>query len=149
MSPAALEAPLGAFVLAVGGAAATATAMIGVAALSGGMSAIDVPAALLVVGLALIGATLVIAPAAALVGLPLTWLLARTGRESGWAYPVVGLISGGAIAVGFFHLVELGASPEPLRPGLDAAPFGALPGLVCGLLWWSLYRRDLGKAPGR
>lgn len=143
-----MEAPLGAFFLAVAGAATTAAAMMTVLIFTGDMPGAGALLAVLVFGLALLGATIVIAPAALLIGLPLTWLLARTGREGAWAYPAAGLISGGVIAVGFFRIVELGASPEPMRPVLEAAPFGALPGLVCGLLWWRLYRRDAGGALG-
>ena len=94
-----------------------------------------------------LGALVVNALTALLVGLPLTWLLARTGRESFWAYPLAGLLAGGAVALAASAIL----TPYDVRPILDklagTATLGALPGALSGALWWRLYRRHLQAGP--
>ncbi|HET9638346.1 MAG TPA: hypothetical protein VFP12_03990 [Allosphingosinicella sp.] len=137
-----VRGPMGPFVMAVGGAALTAAAMLSAFAWLDEMDIALVVAPFLF-GVALIGAMLVIAPAAALIGLPLTWLLARTRSEQPWTYPAAGLVAGGLILIGLYRLdnpVDWRPAPETLVP---VASFGAVPGFVCGALWWLLYRRHL------
>jgi hypothetical protein len=83
---------------------------------------------------------LVIAVSAALIGLPLTWLLARRRRETRWTYPAAGLAAGSALLVGFFQIGSAGAW-RPAGELLVIASLGGVPGFVCGLAWWRLYRR--------
>jgi hypothetical protein len=130
------------FALAVGGAALTTASLLCVILFveEGILSAGTTP---LIFSVALIVASLVIALAGALIGLPLTWLLARTRSEAPWAYPAAGLAAGGGIAMAFERLV-MGDVPRPVPDLLwQTAPLGAVPGLVCGALWWWLYRRHM------
>ena len=86
----------------------------------------------------LIAAT-VIAVAAALIGLPLTWLLARHGLERPFVYPAAGFLAGGAIAA---LLVRFGGPYEAeITEFLPLALFGGLPGCLCGQAWWWFNRR--------
>lgn len=138
--------PSGPFILAVGWAGlATAPILTAGIWLDGSVPAPPLPLIFLFV---LIGVTLVIALGAALIGLPLTWLLARSGREAPWTYPAAGLIAGGALLVG---LDRIGSTGEwrPADEWLPIAAFGGGPGFVCGVLWWFLYRRHFPQGGRR
>jgi hypothetical protein len=138
LSPADIRGPSGPFIEAVSAAALTATAILSVAFwLDASAPAPPLPFLVL---FALIVSALVIALVAALVGLPLTWLLAGRRWEAPWTYPAVGSIVGAAVTVGFFRIGSTGAS-RPAEEWLQIAAFGAVPGLVCGASWWLLYRR--------
>ena len=146
MSASGTEGGGGAFVLAVAGAAAAAAAMVTLAFwFDGPFYPVQLPLLLL---FSLLLATIAIAPAAALIGLPLTWLLARTRSETPWAYPAAGLVAGAALMIGFLQISLSSAgmearwsAPAPSDLLLQAA-FGGVPGSVCGALWWRLHRRD-------
>ena len=131
--------PLGPFIEAVSAAALTATAMLSLAVWLDG-SAVPAPPLPFIVLSALIITALVIALAAALIGLPLTWLLARRRREAAWTYPAAGLFAGAALTAGFFRISSAGAARPP-DEWLQIASIGAVPGFVCGAFWWLLYRR--------
>ena len=93
-------------------------------------------------GLALIvfaKAAVVIAAVAAIVGLPLTRFLARSRRERPSSYPLAGLAAGAALALAF--AVATAEPHHPLYRFLAFAATGALPGCVCGTIWWLAYRR--------
>jgi hypothetical protein len=98
--------------------------------------------------MALVAAAIVIAVAAALIGVPLTWLLQRTGSEEGWTYPAAGPASGEAMLIAFCRLTgDARPIPELI---VRMAPLGAVPGFVCGTLRWFLHRRDMsGRGSGR
>jgi hypothetical protein len=84
-------------------------------------------------------AAIVIGVAAALIGLPLTWLLARHGLERPIVYPAAGFLAGGAIAA---SLVRFGVPYEAeLTEFLPFALLGGLPGCLCGQVWWWFNRR--------
>ena len=85
-------------------------------------------------------ATVVIGVAAAAMGLPLTWLLARLGWERAWTYPLAGLVAGSVLVLLFPLLPNASRTGHPLEYALFL-PVGALPGFVCGALWWLTYRR--------
>lgn len=90
---------------------------------------------------AFIGATLVIGLAAVVLGLPLTQLLESSGWERPWSYPLAGFVFGAAIAI----IVSV-AINEPAGQGSDESfvlLIGALPGALCGGLWWWLERRHV------
>lgn len=138
MSPSGAGGPSGPFIEAVCAAALTATAISSVAFwLDANAPAPPLPLLVLFV---LIASALVIALVAALVGLPLTWLLARRRWEAPWTYPAAGSIVGGAVTVGYFSIGSAG-QPRPAEEWLQIVSFGAVPGLVCGALWWLQYRR--------
>ena len=145
MSFADARGPARPFALAVGGAALTAAVVLSLGVAAEGAQGNRAP---LVFAATLIVASLVIALAGALIGLPLTWLLARTRSEEPWAYPAAGLIAGGGISMTFERLV-LGEVPRTVLDLLvQTAPLGAVPGLVCGALWWWLYRRHMQAGGG-
>ena len=143
MSLADARGPAGPFVLAVAGATlAAAVLLIAVSLAEQGMGGLTRESPILLL-LLVPAAILVIAAAALLIGLPLTVLLDRSRAERAWIYPAAGLVAGGAIPVALHRalLPMAGYSiPELL---VDVAPFGALPGGVCGALWWWLYRRHV------
>lgn len=87
------------------------------------------------------------AVAAALIGLPLTWLLARNRWESPWTYPTAGLVAGAALLVGFdpFGPTYVWLPVDKL---VLTAALGAVPGFVCGLSWWHYYRRHVRAGRG-
>lgn len=132
------------FALAVAGSALATAAIATAIASYGGIEVIAAGAPGLFLGIFLV-AILVIAAIAALVGLPLTWLLARTRSEEPWVYPAAGLFAGGGLMIASQKLLYplAGTVPERL---LHTAPIGAVPGFVCGALWWSLYRRHMRAA---
>ncbi|MET1113120.1 MAG: hypothetical protein ABWX67_16500 [Allosphingosinicella sp.] len=145
MSAAGISEPAGPFLLAVVGAALTAAVMMSAGIAIDGSPAPPLPFLFVA---AWLGAALVIALAAVLIGLPLTLLLARTGRESPWAYPAAGSVAGAAI-LGLFLRLDSPLDSPPLADLLFyAACFGAVPGGICGLLWWILYRRELQPERG-
>ena len=82
---------------------------------------------------AFICATIVMALAAGMIGVPLTLLLARYGLEQPWSYPLAGLFAGAA-------LVQLAV-------GTPFTPVGALPGALSGAIWWLAYRRHERPRP--
>jgi hypothetical protein len=130
------------FVAAVAGAALTATAMlIGAALIEGGAAPLDEVPVLL--ALVLSGAALIIGVAAVLVGLPLTLLLDQARAEEAWVYPAAGLIAGGLILILFERLLSPPGGTSIPSLIVEVAPFGAVPGGVCGALWWRLYRRHV------
>jgi len=134
------------FALAVFGAASfTALAAVVLALLDDG-AVVDLPMAAMIGGFTFAITAVVIALAAALIGLPLTWFLARNRLEAPWIYPLAGFSAGGLIIVFAPALAgELrgGAPLEFLRLGW----IGAVPGCVCGTIWWLAYRRD-EQGPG-
>lgn len=146
MSPADTEGPTGPFLEAVGAATLTATAMLGAAFWLDGTEVAAPPLPILVLFVPIVAA-LVIAVAAALIGLPLTWLLARSGRETHWTYPGAGLAAGAALLVGFFQIGMAGAW-RPAGELLLIASLGGVPGFVCGLAWWRRYRRHFQEGFG-
>ena len=96
-------------------------------------------AAFFAFAIAFIVALLVITVSAIVIGLPLTRLLESNGWEEPWSYPLAGFVFGAAI---FFVLLEALDLPGPWTP--DGAPtllIGALPGCLCGALWWWFERR--------
>ena len=130
----------GAFALAVGGSAlATALAVLLLSAIDDGTN--SDPA--LLAGfflLSLIIATAVIGLAALLIGLPLTWLCARRRIEHAWTYPLAGFVAGGAIIV-LTPVLTGGLDGDSLLEFLPFAWIGALPGALCGAIWWHVHRR--------
>jgi hypothetical protein len=140
LSSADIEGPSGAFVLAVGAAALTAATMLLAALWLDGTGFVGPPLPLLFLFATLVAA-LVTAVAAALIGLPLTWLLARRRIEAPWTYPLAGAIAGAAVLIGLDRAVMAEAWRSPAE-SLLIASLGAVPGLVCGLSWWLLYRRQ-------
>jgi hypothetical protein len=134
--------PARSFTLAVLGSALTAATMV-TAFLGADLTELGAQAVATMFVVALIAAAVVIAFAALLVGLPLTFLLEETRSEEAWIYPAAGLFVGGAITIAFdrFVIGDRLAVPDLLG---KMAPFGAVPGGVCGALWWFLYRRHIG-----
>jgi hypothetical protein len=88
---------------------------------------------------ALIGALLVIGLSAVLLGLPLTQLLESNGWERPWSYPLAGFVLGGAIA--YIVAVAIDAPQNVSPEEVFVLLIGALPGALCGGLWWLLERR--------
>jgi hypothetical protein len=88
---------------------------------------------------------LVIALVAGLVGLPLTRRLARSRNEEPWVYPVAGSLVGGFLLIGFEQSIVYTFDPALL---LVSASLGAVPGGLCGALWWFLYRRHAREGQG-
>jgi hypothetical protein len=91
-------------------------------------------------------AAILIAIAAALVGLPLTWLLASRGLETDWAYPLAGFVAGAAIILLLAVALD-GMNGAALHDGPQFLLAGAVPGCVCGASWWWFYRRHR-QGPG-
>ena len=88
---------------------------------------------------ALFGAILIIGLAAAAIGLPLTHILESNRWERPWSYPLAGFVFGGAIAYIFAEAI---GEPVTLAPNeLVVLLIGALPGALCGGLWWWFERR--------
>lgn len=115
-------------------AAATALGVACLFLLDGGRASV----ALIAFLLALVSATIVIGLAAALIGLPVTWILAGNRLERAWTYPLAGFLAGGAMVV----LAELAAGLDRGQVGIfPDALIGALPGCLCGALWWWFERR--------
>ena len=81
----------------------------------------------------------VIGLSALVIGLPLTRLFESNGWERPWSYPLAGFVFGGII---MFLVAEASGSPNLWSE--QYALFlltGALPGLLCGALWWWFERR--------
>jgi hypothetical protein len=81
----------------------------------------------------------VIGLSALALGLPLTRLLESSGWERPWSYPLAGFILGGVII-----FIGAEAVGMPIRWSEQSTPAlltGALPGLLCGALWWWFERR--------
>lgn len=89
--------------------------------------------------IAFFGALVVIGVSAVLLGLPLTQLLESNGWERPWSYPLAGFVLGGAIA----YIVAVAVdAPQNLSPDeIFVLLTGALPGALCGGLWWWFERR--------
>lgn len=87
-------------------------------------------------------AAVIIALAASLIGLPLTWLFEQWRLETPWIYPLAGFVAGAALIVLTPALVgELrGDAPFEFLP---YAWIGALPGALSGAIWWWAYRRHV------
>jgi hypothetical protein len=135
-----------AYLLAVAGAAAfTALAVVLVAIGSEGLSA-DFVALPMIFLLAFLVAVVIIGLSALLIGLPLTWLLARHGLERPWTYPFAGLAAGAGL-VTFLPVLSGDLRGGSLLEFLPYAPVGALPGCLCGAIWWRVYRRHM-QDPG-
>ena len=92
-------------------------------------------------GIAFVGATLVIGLAAVVLGLPLTQLLESSGWERPWSYPFAGFVFGGAIA--YIVSVAINEPPGQASDELFVLLIGALPGALCGGLWWWFERRHV------
>ena len=73
---------------------------------------------------------------AALVGMPLTYLLARHRLERSWTYPVAGFVVGGSLFMGLEVLFGWRWNPLDLWLVL----VGGLPGAFCGAIWWFSFR---------
>jgi hypothetical protein len=140
------EDPAGPFLEAVVAASVTASAMFGAIFWLDGAEAAAPPLPLLVLFVPIV-AGLVIAVSAGFIGLPLTWLLARSGRERPWTYPVAGLIAGAGLLVGYFQIGMAGVW-RPVGELLLIVALGGIPGSVCGLVWWRRYRRYLPVRSG-
>ena len=130
----------GAFTLAVGGSAlATALTVLLLSAIEGGADSDPAGLAGFFL-LTLIVATVVIGAAAVLIGLPLTWLCARLRIERAWTYPLAGFAAGAALVV----LTPVLTGGEGSDSMLEFTPYawvGALPGALCGAIWWWVHRR--------
>ena len=90
-------------------------------------------------------AAIVIGIAAAIIGLPLTWLAARAGLEGVWTYVLAGFASGGAV-VTLVPSLTGDLRGDSVFEFLPYSGIGALPGAVCGALWWLLCRRHLKQS---
>jgi membrane associated rhomboid family serine protease len=86
------------------------------------------------------GATVLIGIAGAVLGLPLTWLLARHRLETPWAYPLAGFVAGAAIILLLAVALD-GMNGAALHDGPQFLLAGAVPGCICGASWWWFYRR--------
>lgn len=80
--------------------------------------------------------------AAGIIGLPLTLLLARNGMERPWSYPRAGFVAGAAL-VTFTPVLTGDMRGDSVLEFLPFAWVGALPGGVCGTIWWLAYRRHM------
>ena len=81
----------------------------------------------------------VIGLSALVIGLPLTRLFESNGWERPWSYPLAGFVFGGVIM-----FIGAEAFAAPMRWSEQTTPIlliGALPGCLCGALWWWLERR--------
>lgn len=132
-----------AFLLAVLGAALSTAFVIFALILSESPSFIGTAA---FIGLyAFVIAAIVIGVAAAIIGLPLTWLAARTGLEGLWTYVVAGFVSGGAMVTLVLALTG-DLRGDSVFEFFPYSGIGALPGGVCGALWWLLCRRHFKQS---
>jgi hypothetical protein len=140
-----------AYLLSVlGAAASTALAVVLVAIGSEGLSA-SLAALPLLFLIAFIVAVVIIGLSALLIGLPLTWVLARHGLEQPWTYPLAGLAAGAGLVTFVPSLLSGDLRIKAFLEYLPYAPIGALPGCLCGAIWWRVYRRhmqDLGDESG-
>lgn len=87
------------------------------------------------------GALIVIGLSAVLLGLPLTQLLESNGWERPWSYPLAGFLLGGAIA--YLIAVAIDEAANMATDQLFLLLTGALPGALCGGLWWWFERRHV------
>ena len=94
---------------------------------------------------AFFGALLVIGLSAALLGLPLTQLLESNGWERPWSYPLAGFLLGGAIA--YIVAVAIDEAAHLRSDQFFVLLIGALPGALCGALWWWFERRHVHRPP--
>jgi hypothetical protein len=140
-----------AYLLAVAGAAAfTALGVVLVAIGSEGLST-DLAALPMIFLFAFLVAVVIIGLSALLIGLPLTWLLARHRLERPWTYPFAGLAAGAGLVTLAPSLLSGDLRIKAFLEFLPYAPVGALPGCLCGAIWWRIYRRhmqDLGDERG-
>ena len=132
--------PWGPFFAAVGGAALATAAAVTAAEAARAWGTAAASALDFVFILTAILALIVTAVAAAVLGLPLTWLLAGLGWETPWTYPSAGLVAGAALLTAFDPFAGDYSWLAVDEAALTAA-LGGLPGFVCGLIWWRLYRR--------
>lgn len=146
MTPADTDGPTGPFLEAVGAAALTATAIL-YAGFWIDRAEIAAPPMPILILFTPVITTLVVALSVSLIGLPLTWLLARRRRETPWTYPAAGLAAGALLTVGFFQ-IGAGAARRPASDLLMIAIMGGAPGFVCGLTWWRRYRRHFHEELG-
>lgn len=138
------------FVLAVLGSAlavALAATVLAILPVSGGEDdAADLTFAPLVFLFTLVTATVIIAAAAIILGLPLTWVLASNGIEEPWSYPLAGFLAGG----GPIWLLPLLTDPDSgYLMTYPAALTGGGAGALCGGIWWLTYRRHAVRRGGR
>ena len=92
--------------------------------------------------LALLVALLVLGLAAIFIGLPVMYILNSNRVESAWSYALAGFTCGAALILLLPILSgdrDLTSNPEFLPVTLT----GALPGALCGALWWFLHRRHV------
>jgi hypothetical protein len=91
---------------------------------------------------ALLAALPVIAIAVFLIGLPLTWLLARWRLERIWVYPAAGFVAGAALIILVPYLIEGSRGGGELDfVSLAWGLIGAVPGALSGAIWWWAHRR--------
>ena len=98
----------------------------------------DVDAAVIAFIIAFIIALPVIGLSAIVIGLPLTRVLESNGWERPWSYPLAGFVFG---AIVYFLLLQAVGLPLTSRSDPIALLVGALPGALCGALWWWFERR--------
>jgi hypothetical protein len=135
-----LEDGGGAFAKAVGGAALFTAAATFALLTADGATTMD--GALLAGLTAFFVAVIVVGLSAGALGLPLTRMLERYRLERSWVYPVAGFVLGVSVLSGLL------IATESLRSGTVAelllfAPVGALPGSICGAIWWWVHRRKV------
>jgi hypothetical protein len=86
------------------------------------------------------GAALLISLAVgALIGIPLTWLLAALHFESLLAYLVIGLLTG---CIVISQLLSGWSLPTNSNTALEFVTIGGLPGAISGCVWWLMIRGD-------
>ena len=107
---------------------------------------VEVDAAVIVFIVAFFISLPVIALSAILIGLPLTKVLESNGWERPWSYPLAGFVFGAFV---YFLLLEAVGLPLDRPDGAFALLVGALPGALCGALWWWFERRHHQGASGR
>lgn len=114
------------------------------------MASGDLGFAAIAFAVAFLVSLLVIGLSALVIGLPLTRLLESNGWEHPWSYPLAGFTFGGIIM--FLAGEAFGSPPDWSEQYALFLLMGALPGLLCGSLWWLLERRHLAgreRADGR
>lgn len=127
-----------ALLLSIAGSAAF-TAVSTVVIVIAGTGIADVVLSLLTLVVSFVTASIVIGVSAVVVGLPLTWVLSQSRLEQPWIYPLCGFVTG-ALLIGAYGL----ARESSVGLSSAALPFtllGALPGSICGAIWWLAYRR--------
>lgn len=105
----------------------------------------DLGAQLFIFGIAFLISLPVIAIAVFVIGLPLTWLLARWRLERMWTYPAAGFVAGAGILL-LTPLFESRDGSTVIR--LEDLPWlliGALPGALSGAIWWWAHRRHVRR----